>query len=59
PQPGACLRSARHDGAACLEIDPERTRNRLVGWYFTDRSTKGRIELIRKSHQIVNTGGED
>ncbi len=39
PPPELAKVNPRHDGAACLEIDPERQRDELNGRYFTDRST--------------------
>lgn len=42
----------RHEGAACLEVHTEGGRDKLNGHYFTDRGTKGRLSLTRRSTQM-------
>ncbi|MBX3427949.1 MAG: hypothetical protein KF779_00045 [Hyphomonadaceae bacterium] len=53
PPPELAKENPRHDGAACLEMDPERDRDALTGRYFTDRGTAGSIALTRRTHHIV------
>lgn len=53
PPPELAKTNPRHEGLACLEIDPETDRERLNGRYFTDRGTAGRLVLTRRSGQIV------
>lgn len=41
-------RSCRHEGVAWLEVDHDADQNRLVGMYFTERGTRGDIDLRRQ-----------
>lgn len=52
PPPELAKVNPRHEGAACLEIDPERDRQTLTGRYFTDRGTVGSLSLTRRSIKI-------
>lgn len=53
PPPELAKTNPRHEGVACLEIDPARAANVLTGRYFTDRHTAGRLSLKRRSRRIV------
>jgi len=54
PPPALAKVNPRHEGAACLEIDPVRARQTLTGRYFTDRGTVGSLALTRRSTEIQN-----
>jgi hypothetical protein len=52
PPPELAKVNPRHEGAACLEVDPLIDRETLAGRYFTDRGTVGSLLLKRHSTEI-------
>ena len=48
-------RSARHEGAAWLEVDTVTKPYKLIGQYFTQRKTNGDIRLSQISKDIITT----
>lgn len=56
PDPSVRHRSAPHEGVAYLTSDPSTGKNQLVGNYYTDRLTSGRIEIQRISRNPDASG---
>ena len=52
PRAEVSHRSARHEGVAWLELDLSEDQDRLVGQYFTDRRTRGDMDLRRTGTRI-------
>ncbi len=52
PRAKVSHRSARHEGVAWLELDLSEDQDRLVGQYFTDRRTRGDMDLRRTGTRI-------